>query len=188
MARKSIPSTTDVARVRHYFGLDQRTMGQYLGVSAAMVGHLEAGRRLLSGPVLRRLGVLATQVPAGAAAPPEAAPVPDAAPATVPTPGPLAARLDWCQWQLGLLKPRLARLAEQARYAQRWQQALPALQAAEAAPPLPGRSPLPPDWLPRQAAAPDAETAAEWHLLHARQVGLAAEATALSTLLAGPEK
>ena len=188
MGRKSIPSTTDVARVRHYFGLDQRTLGQYLGVGAAMVGHLEAGRRLLSGPVLLRLGQLAAQVPASTAQPepkPEAAGAP---PAAAPAPGLLAARLDWCQWQLGLLRPRLARLREQARYARRWQQALPALHAAEAAPPLPGRAPLPPGWLARQAAEPTAEAAAEWHLLRARQAGLQAEADALHTLLASPEK
>ncbi|MFD2785480.1 helix-turn-helix domain-containing protein [Hymenobacter rubripertinctus] len=179
MARHSIASTTDVARVRHYFGLGQRELGQYLGVSAAMVGHLEAGRKLLSGRVLRRLAVLATQVPA---APAPAPPLPP--PAAPPAPGPLAARLDWCRWQAGLLRPRLARLQTRATYAHRWQQALPALLAAAAAvAPLVQEPPAPADWLRQQAQPPDAEFAADWHLLHARLAALEAEAAALAALL-----
>ena len=180
MGRKSIPSTTDVARVRRYFGLGQRELGRYLGVSAAMVGHLEAGRRLLSGPVLRRLSVLATQVPAG----PVRLPPPVPVPAVMPAPVPLEARLDWCRWQAGLLRPRLRRLEGRLTYAHRWQQALATLLVAVTESTHQSSEDQPAaDWLRQQVQESDTEAAAEWHLLRARLAALEAEAAALAALL-----
>lgn len=53
MPRRAKLSNTPSAQVRRYFGLDQATLAAYVGVG--MAGHIEAGRKVGSSPMLRRL-------------------------------------------------------------------------------------------------------------------------------------
>ncbi len=57
MPRRAKLSNTPSAQVRRYFGLDQATLAAYVGVGVGvgMVGHIEAGRKVGSSPMLRRL-------------------------------------------------------------------------------------------------------------------------------------
>ncbi|MBD2716793.1 hypothetical protein KBK19_17240 [Microvirga sp. STR05] len=45
MARKALPSSSLTAAVRTHFGLTQEELGRFVGVSGAVVAHVEAGRR-----------------------------------------------------------------------------------------------------------------------------------------------
>jgi len=175
MPRKSIPSTTVVQALRRHFGLHQFELAAYLGLTRALVGHLEAGRRSLSGPVLQQLVPLAAHLPA-----PGAAPATDpAAHLAPPDPGPLAARRAYCQHQAYTLRYELKALTQTLEYARRWQQALPTLLATAEERARP--------WLLRrqeQAAADlDGEVAARYHLLRLRAEALEAEAAGLAALL-----
>lgn len=58
------PATTPEARIRAYYALSQAQLGRYLGVSAAFVGHLEAGRKALPVALTARLLHLAQGLPA----------------------------------------------------------------------------------------------------------------------------
>lgn len=176
MPRLAKPSTTLVAQVRRYFGLDQVTLAAYVGVGAAMIGHIEAGRKTSSSQVLLRLLPLLQALPVAPAA---AAATDPAAHLAPPAAAPLAARLAYCQHHAAKLRRELKVLTQTLEYARRWQQALPALlaQADE-------RARL---WLLRrqaQAAADlDGDTAARYHLLRLRAEGLEAEAAELIKLL-----
>jgi transcriptional regulator with XRE-family HTH domain len=59
----SIPSNTLEAAVRRHFGLAQAELARYLGVSAGLVAHLEAGRRQASPLLFQRLERLAALLP-----------------------------------------------------------------------------------------------------------------------------
>ena len=184
--RKSIPSTTLLAAVRHYFALQQQQLAAYLGVSPELVKHIEAGRRAMSSALLLGLNPLAQVVPDH--------PTPDArefndVPPAAPEPSLLEARLDECRHKAGQLRRKMRPLARRTRFAKRWQQVLPGLLAATPAqaeapdtPAARGRRWL----LARQADAAadlDAVSAAEWHLLRVRADALEAEAAALAALL-----
>ena len=80
MPRRAIPSTTLARAVRDYFGLQQHELGRLLGVSAAMIGHLEAGRKSMSPALLLRLLPLARQLPPAGTRPVVAAALPPTAP------------------------------------------------------------------------------------------------------------
>ncbi|MBO2008140.1 helix-turn-helix domain-containing protein [Hymenobacter negativus] len=179
MARKSIPSTTLVQTVRHYFGLQQSELAAYLGVTAAFIGHLEAGRKVLPSQVLLRLAPLAAWLPAPDAPASPAAPVPEA----LPDPEPLKARCDFCQYRAANLRRRLRPLEVHAAQARRWQQVLPALLAAADARTRP--------WLLRrqeQAARElGPEAVAERLVLRLQAEAFETEAAALATLLTGDE-
>ena len=177
MPRRAKPSTTPLAQVRRYFGLDQATLAAYVGVGVGMVGHVEAGRKTSSSQVLLRLLPLLQVLPTSDA--PAAATDP-AAHLASPDAAPLAARLDYCRHHAAKLRRELTALTRQLEYARRWQQALPPLlaQADERARP----------WLLRrqeQATADlDGETSARYHLLRLRAEALEAEAAGLAALLA----
>ncbi len=177
MPRPTNHSNSPLAEVRRHFGLSQATLAAWLGIGAGMVGHLEAGRKPIPGPVLLRLAPLAAQV--GGAVPP---PPPDPAAAlALPDAGPLAARRDYCQHHAARLRRALRPLAAAAQYATRWQAALPALLAA-----APAGSPARAWLLRRQEAAAEAldgAASAQWHLLRLQAEGLEAEAAALTALL-----
>lgn len=179
MPRKSIPSTTLLQAVRRHFGLQQQEMATYLGVSEAMIGHIEAGRKGLPGAVLVRLTPLALHLPA--ALPPAPAPADGSSGFVSPAAGPLEARLDYCRHRATRLRRELRPLLHAAEVARRWQQALPAL-LADAAPGSPAHR-----WLLRrqeQATADlDAEASARYHLLRLRAEALETEAAALAALL-----
>ncbi|MBX0289972.1 helix-turn-helix domain-containing protein [Hymenobacter sp. HSC-4F20] len=194
MPRPSTPSTTLPARIRKYFGLEQQELAAFLGISRQLLAHIEAGRRTLTGPVLRRLTPLAALLPPEAApVAPEAEPVGEPPPAP-PAPGPLEARHDTCRHQAGKLCQELRALEGALALARRWEQALPELLAA--APPPDGAAlASPPDkatrqWLLRrqqqsQALLHDADLAARYQLLRLRVAALEAEAAGLEELL-GP--
>ncbi|OON67770.1 hypothetical protein B0919_16375 [Hymenobacter sp. CRA2] len=171
-----------LAQVRYYFGLDQAALAAYLGIAPGLVGHLEAGRRNVSGTVLQRLLPLAQQLPAT----PEVSEAAESEPPGLvgPASGPLEARLDYCRHHIARLRRELRPLLEAAEVARRWQQALPALLAA-AEPGSPAH-----DWLLRRrqaaAAALDAEASARYHLLRVRAEALEAEGAALTALLNAP--
>ncbi|WP_022822904.1 helix-turn-helix transcriptional regulator [Hymenobacter norwichensis] len=59
MPRRSIPSTTLLAQVRKYYGLDQQELADYLRISRPYVADIEAGRRSLTSKILLRLNPLA---------------------------------------------------------------------------------------------------------------------------------
>jgi transcriptional regulator with XRE-family HTH domain len=173
MPRSAKFSTTPLAQVRRYFGLDQATLATYLGVGVGMVGHIEAGRKVSSSQLLLRLRPLLQALPTSSV---PAAPAAHLAP---PAAAPLAARRDYCQHHAARLRRELAALTQTLDYAHRWQAALPALLAV--APDERARA-----WLLRrqeQAAADlGADTAARYHLLRLRAEALEAEAAGLTEL------
>ncbi|MDO7886664.1 hypothetical protein [Hymenobacter cheonanensis] len=177
MARKAAYSSSVLAEVRRYFGLDQATLAVYLGINPGQHSRLEAGQRGLSPAVAQRLLPLLQALPAPGA--PTEAPAP-AAHLAPPDAAPLLARRDYCQHHAARLRRELAALTQTLATARRWQQALPDLlaRAEERAH----------SWLLRrqaQAAADlDGETAARYHLLRLRAEALETEAVALSKLLA----
>ncbi|MBD2716985.1 helix-turn-helix transcriptional regulator [Microvirga sp. STR05] len=196
MPRQSIPSTTLLAQVRKYFGLEQRELAGLLGVTAAQVGHIEAGRRTLTSKVLLRLNPLAALLPPEAPAPLSETEL--AATVAPPAAGPLEARLDYCRHHAGRLRRQLRTYTTRANYAHRWQQALPTLLAAI---PEADFTNLPPAsdlealhaWnaarttrarLHQLATELTPAETAEWHLLRLRAEALETEAAALAELLA----
>ncbi len=189
MARRAIPSTNLLSRVRVWFGLQQTEMALYLGVSPELVRAIEAGRRKPTTPLLLALRPLLPHLP-----PAEAA---GALPLTAPPPGlpaPEAAELDFrrrvCAQQADKLGRELAAIEGRARVATRWAQALPALLQAAAetvpAPDNPDRPAWLADWLTRQARPLPPAAATRWHLLRARLAALAAEQAALADTGAEP--
>ncbi|UYZ63950.1 helix-turn-helix transcriptional regulator [Hymenobacter weizhouensis] len=188
MPRKSIPSTTLLAQVRKYFGLEQQELGTYLGISRQYVADIEAGRRTLTSKVLLRLAPLAAQLPPEAPAR-LAAPAPEEPPHGAPAPGPLEARLNTCRHQAAKLRRELRQLAAGQAQARRWQQVLPVLLAqAEAAAPTDTHAARAHQWLrSRQeqasAALHDADLAARYYLLQARATALETEAATLARQL-----
>jgi transcriptional regulator with XRE-family HTH domain len=177
---------TLVGRIRKYFGLDQAALALYLGVSPALVQHLENGRRRLTGDIFTTLQPLAAQVAAA-----EAAHGPAATSAlTLPgsTPAPDEAKLDFrrrvCQQQLARVEKELSALGQQAQTAQHWVQALPALlqAVADTPDPDPERDVWRLGWLQRQARPLLPEAATRWRLLCARRAALKAEIAALNGL------
>ena len=178
MPRRAKLSNTPSAQVRRYFGLDQATLAAYVGVGVGMVGHIEAGRKVGSSPILRRLLPLLQALPVPDVAPP--AEENSAAHLAPPDAAPLAARLAQCQHQAAKLRRELQARHATLETARRWQQALPPLlaQAADER----ARA-----WLLRrqeQAAADlDGDTAARYHLLRLRLAALDTEAAGLAALL-----
>lgn len=166
MPRKSIPSATLVQAVRRYFGMQQSELAAYLGVTAAFVGHVEAGRKVLSGRVLLRLNPLAVHLPPEAemTAPPATA-LPPAAPAPEPS------ELDWrrrqCLHRAAGLRRELASLLQRITYAERW----------AALPVQPGATPL-------RATPLTSADVARYHLLRLQAEAFEMEAAALAALLA----
>ena len=163
MPRKSIPSTTLMQAVRRHFGLHQRELAQFLGVSEAMIGHIEAGRKVLPGALLLRLTPLALHLPPDAGAAPAPA---ETLPPGAPLPAP--AELDWrrrqCRHRAARLRRELTGLLQRATHAARWAAAQP-----EAAP---------------HAAALTPADVARCHLLRLQADALETEAAALGALLA----
>jgi len=177
-----------MAEVRRYFGLHQRELAQYLGVSPELVKHIEAGRRPFTSRVLLRLNPLALHLPA---TPEPEYLAPAIEPLTAaPDVAPLEARLDECLHYATRLRRELRQLAAPTRHAQRWQRVLPALLSA-----APGAGPLADvayeahtrRWLlvrqERAAEDLDGAVAARYHLLRLRAEALEIEAAALVKLL-----
>jgi len=129
MSRRAKPSTTPLAQVRRYFGLDQATLAAYVGVGAGMVGHLEAGRKISCSQVLLRLLPLLQALPAPGTFTEADNPAADLAPPAAPS---LLARLDYCQHHARRARRELKKLTDTLEHARRWQQALPALLAGAA--------------------------------------------------------
>ena len=188
MPRRALPSTRLAARVRAWFGLTQDELALYLGVSPALVRHLESGRRALSTGVQPALLTLFVQLPVVADGSPRPAAAPTKlSPGTLP---PDLSELDFrrrvCLQQVARLSAQAEPLAQQARVAERWMQALPALLAATPAlAETADRTAWRIGWLHRRARPLPAEAATRWHLLQARIVALRAEAEALAAMLAG---
>ncbi|TGE20116.1 helix-turn-helix domain-containing protein [Hymenobacter elongatus] len=190
MPRKSIPSTTLIAQVRKYFGLDQQELAAYLGISRPYVADIEAGRRVLTGRVLLRLNPLAVLLPAEAPARP-AAPAPEVAPPGSPDEALLTERLRACRHQAGKLRRELGKLAAIHAQARRWQAVLPGLLAAPGLPAVlttPAEAAHTRQWLlerQQQAHATlhHAPDVARYHLLRLRAEALETEAAALAALL-----
>ncbi len=59
----SLPSDTLEAAIRFHFGLTQAELGRYLGISAGLVAHFEAGRRRAMPSAEQRLTWLAQLLP-----------------------------------------------------------------------------------------------------------------------------
>ncbi|PJJ59500.1 helix-turn-helix domain-containing protein [Hymenobacter chitinivorans] len=124
------PLLSLTAAVRAHFGLTVRQLARYLGVSAGLVSHLEAGRRGLSPALAPRLLRLTPVLPPPLGQGPPAAPEPPAPfdplaalpapdPAVLPPPGPATAeslRQPWRRYRLQLLTlgQQLALLQRQA--------------------------------------------------------------------------
>lgn len=195
MPRNRSFSNRPLANVRRYFNIEQAHLAIYLGISRALVGHIEAGRRSISPAVAEGLRPLAVNVPADlphfiddAAASAEVVP---AAPA--PAFELLEARRDYCQHHARQTRRALRAYAARARYAARWRAARPALLAT--LPPVPATPPANPtyadlhatwrrDWLLRQPTDLTPTEIAEWHLLRVRAEALEAEAAALAAIIA----
>jgi transcriptional regulator with XRE-family HTH domain len=155
--------------------MQQSELAAYLGVSAAFIGHIEAGRKVLPNQLLLRLAPLATLLPAPGA-PPALATAPLEAP---PEAAPLEARRDFCQWRAANLRRRLGPLEAYAAQARRWQQVLPTLLATADERTRP--------WLLRRQEQASRElgpaAGAERHLLRLQAEALETEAAALAALL-----
>ncbi|GAA3947619.1 helix-turn-helix transcriptional regulator [Hymenobacter algoricola] len=185
MARRAHYSSNLLAQVRRYFALHQQHLADLLGVSPGLIKHIEAGRRDISGAVLRGITPLALLVPE--AGPYDATEFDDL-PTAAPAPAELERRLRVCLHSAGQLRWKMRPLARRTRFAKRWQLVLPGLLAAAPAA-APEAAPVPRlrRWLlARQADAAadlDAYTSAQWHLLRVRAEALEAEAAALAALL-----
>jgi DNA-binding XRE family transcriptional regulator len=164
MPRKSIPSATLMQAVRRHFGLEQQELAAYLGISRQHVASIEAGRRVMTGPVLLRLNPLAVHLPAAAET---AGPAPR--PLSPPDPALLDARLDYCRHHAARLRRALRKLDAQATLAARWA-ALPPAAIGAASPPA-------------QATPLTPAEAARYHLLRLQAEALETEAAALAALL-----
>ena len=198
----SIPSNSLEWAVRAHFGLAQAELARYLGVSAGLVAHYEAGRRTanrLADARLTRLGnLLPPPTGQGSAAPgfrtelPTAAPVETlpALPPFGPLPAaPLLARQRAVAAQAARLRWGLHREGKRQALQSRRQWGLGVLQAALLAVPVPPaeRTHIA-RWLDVlaadvAAAAPDSATLAERALTVVRLLALDTEAAALARLL-----
>ncbi|MBO2008762.1 hypothetical protein [Hymenobacter negativus] len=179
LAGSSLP-----ARIRQYFGLEQRALALYLGVSPVLVKHIEAGRRRLTSALSLALEPLARHLPPPAAESLDSASAPTAFELPPGTLAPDVAELDLrrrvCQQQALRIEKELAVLTQRARAARHWAEALPVLlPTPQATSADPDRAAWLTGWLGRQARPLPPETATRWHLLRARQAALAAEIAAL---------
>ena len=189
MLRRSAHSASLIARVRAWFGLRQAELALFLGVSPALVQHVESGQRALSTGVVQALAPLLPHLPATL----------DAFPTSLPpgTTAPQEEELDFrrrvCLQQAARCRAEMATLAQQAHAAQHWAQALPALLAAAPAPAAADAAAADADaldraawrtgWLHRRARPLPAAVATRWHLLAARAAALDTEAAVLATFL-----
>lgn len=183
MLRRSAHSASLIARVRAWFGLRQAELALFLGVSPALVQHVESGQRALSAGMVQALLPLLPHVPA----------TPDASPTSLPpgTTAPEGEELDFrrrvCLQQAARCRAEMAALAQQAHAAQHWAQALPALLAAPAPAAADAdaydRAAWRTGWLHRRARPLPSDAITRWHLLAARATALEAEAAALATAL-----
>lgn len=178
-------SSSLVAEVRKFFGLQQQQLADYIGVSRELLANVEAGRRDISSSVLLRLNPLAARMPEHAA--PDATDFSDE-PITAPHAADLEFRRAECLHKAGQLRWKMRPLARRIRFAKRWQQVLPGLLAAAATEPVADpQAARARRWLlSRQADAADeldALQSAQWHLLRVRAEALEAEAAALAALL-----
>lgn len=188
MPRRSAPPVSLVACVRAWFGLRQAELALFLGVSPALVQHLESGQRALTAAVIQALVPLLPHLPA---LPATAEPAADLPPGTT---APARAELDFrrrvCLQQAARCRAELAAIAQRAHVVQRWARALPALLADAPAPPATDadayeRAIWRTGWLHRRARPLPVEAATRWHLLAARATALEAEAAALEAVLGG---
>jgi len=202
MPRTAPDSLSTLARVRRYYGLQQRELAALVGISPALAHQLEAGRRALTPAVAERLAPYLPPVPtapeAAAQLLAEAQALADSAlPLPPPPPGPfeaapLARRRAACQHEARALRQRLGELASQAAVATRWAAALPGLLAALPPPPPEGQPAATREaarlryahtWLATVPLALPPAALAEYHLLHQRVRALEIEAAALAQLL-----
>ena len=63
MPRRALPSNSAEAALRAHFGLTQAELGRFLGVTAAQVGHVEAGRNAWSATAAGKLRLLEWLLP-----------------------------------------------------------------------------------------------------------------------------
>ncbi|WP_187632090.1 helix-turn-helix transcriptional regulator [Hymenobacter lutimineralis] len=63
MPRRALPSTSVLARIRAWFGLQQQELALYLGVTQQLVQGIEAGNRKMSTAVAMAMLPLARQLP-----------------------------------------------------------------------------------------------------------------------------
>lgn len=136
MARRPLPSVAFSAALRARLGITQQELGDFLGVRAAQMGHVEAGRRGYSARAQVRLYRLAGLVPAA----PTLKPVADEPPAglTAGEARALRARLRACRhdarqlrYQQAALPGKAAALVLRRHTAATLQAAQPALAADE---------------------------------------------------------
>jgi len=192
MPNPATPSTTAEAAVRAHFGLSQQELASYLGVSAGLVAHLEAGRRRPAPATVARLTALALLLPPPEGHGPPAPPAPTATPtnpaalpegpATPLAPGPLRQRQRACRLLAATLGARLHALQKGAATLARRRRGLAQLQAAL----LPTADAATAGWLAGLAqavAAPSPAAATAQVLLAVRIEALTAEAAALGRLL-----
>ncbi|MGY3087339.1 transcriptional regulator with XRE-family HTH domain [Hymenobacter sp. UYAg731] len=186
MPRSAAHSTSLLADVRRYYGLQQRELAALLGISPALAHQIEAGRRALTLEVSERLAPFTQHMVE------DAAPLPTAPPPGPFDPGPLAARRAACLHEAANLRWAVRGLPALALVAARWATARPGLLAALPPPPAAEETPATSEavrlryahaWLAlRPQALPPAELA-RWHLAEARATALEAEAAALAALL-----
>jgi transcriptional regulator with XRE-family HTH domain len=191
MPRQSRFSNNLVQELRRYFGLPQRELASYLGVSEAFVGHLEAGRKAITHRIMEALMSLTRHLPAEGAG----AIMPGAWPALPADPAPLLARLDYCQHHARRLRRLLRSFETQAAVAARWAAALPTLRAALPPDPGPAAEPDPATswlawlawyrhrWLDQRPTALTPDQSARYHLLRLQAEALETETAALRELL-----
>ena len=189
MSRPAAHSTSLLADVRRYYGLQQGELAALLGISPALAHQIEAGRRALTLEVSERLAPFTQQMGE------DTAPVPAAPLAGAIAAGPLEARRAACLHEAANLRWAVRGLPARAQVAARWARARPGLLAALPPPPPANEAPATPEavrlrfvhaWL---GLAPDTLPPAElarWHLAEARAQALEAEAAALAALLAAP--
>lgn len=152
MARRPLPSATLSAALRTRLGLSQQELGDFLGVGAAQVGHVEAGRRGYSAKAqarLHRLAELLPDAPAadGTAIEASGAPAPPTASEARALRARLRARLRACRHEARQLRYQQALWPNQEAALRQRQQTAARLEAALVAPATP---------------APDAAREQEW--------------------------
>ncbi|RTQ52540.1 hypothetical protein EJV47_05890 [Hymenobacter gummosus] len=205
MPRPSAPSAALAAAVRAHFGLTQAELAQFVGVSRALLGHDEAGRRVLPEAAAHRLWVLARFLP-----PPDGQgpPAPDfadesGAAAEAPDARVLEKRRKRLRFYIIKARFELDQRGGRARGYARRQWALHTLRPLLATPDEPGAdgrlrwlgatpdAPRDLHWLDgltiRTAATAEPLTATERALRQARLRGLEAEQAALDELLGNQE-
>ncbi|TGE27452.1 helix-turn-helix transcriptional regulator [Hymenobacter metallicola] len=179
MPRRAAPSTSILARIRAWFGLQQQELALYLGISQQLVHSIESGRHHMSYLVADAMLPLARQLPEPITRLDE--PLPAALPPSAPAPdaGELDFRRRVCLQRAAKLRAQAAKLASRAHYAHRWQQALPQLLPPPEAPD-PEQAAWLTGWLQRRARPLTPEEVTRWHLLQAQAGALEAEAALLA--------